>query len=495
MSHFQELRSDQSMIIVPNTMVSLAVVAGFVRESARLSGMHSEDIPLLELAVEEAAANILEHAYMPGEKEHFSVMCGRRKGGFQVVIKDRGMPFDPRLMPTYDPGTDLSHRSTAGLGTFLIFSAVDEARFINLGPQGKEIHLFKASSMAVDEELISDLAEVPEPPVDEEIKYRLVRPEESVFVSRCMYRAYGYTYAVGDDIYYPERVEAMNKSGEMVSAVAVTSSGQIAGHCALLAHRKGSGVREIGKAAVIPEYRGRSILKDLTQRLIEHASSLGLSGLFVEAVTNHLYSQKSAVRNGFKSCAILLGFLPEGMQFKNMENRTPQRGSVVICWRSVEEDHEQTPLYIPEKDRAYFDLILDSLDIPRKRCSSDAQITFSGSSHISTTLGSASNSAEIDILVWGEDGASRLKSIMKELKIRKTDVVYLRISASQIGADRIAEYAGELGFIPAGLIPDRVGGDVMIYQYLNDIRMELEQLEILSDTAGKMVNYLSGKLI
>ena len=52
-------------------------------------------------------------------------------------------------------------------------------------------------------------------------------------VCRCIYDAYRYTY-VNEHLYYPDRVVALNESGDMVSAVASAPDGEVAGHAALV---------------------------------------------------------------------------------------------------------------------------------------------------------------------------------------------------------------------------------------------------------------------
>ena len=54
-----------------------------------------------------------------------------------------------------------------------------------------------------------------------------MEPSEALEVAKTVYRTYGYSYA-HDYIYYPEKIIALNASGEVQSAVAVTEADEIA---------------------------------------------------------------------------------------------------------------------------------------------------------------------------------------------------------------------------------------------------------------------------
>ena len=50
-----------------------------------------------------------------------------------------------------------------------------------------------------------------------------MQPEEAVYVSRCIYKTYRHTY-LNEDLYFPEKISAMNRDGRMISSVAVSDA-------------------------------------------------------------------------------------------------------------------------------------------------------------------------------------------------------------------------------------------------------------------------------
>lgn len=214
-----------SRFTVLNDLAFLPVVLEFVRGFAALVGLPHADAWRVELAVEETAANVIEYAYGPDEIADFDVICRHIPKGLDVTVRDHGLPLDPSLVSVYEPEADLRSLSGHGLGRFLIRRLMDEWQFSNLGRDGKETRLTKyletpavveegapgASAQAMNVEPAAGLA-LPR----EELSVRWMLPEEAVQVSRCVYDSYGYSYA-NEHLYYPERVRALNESGDLRS--------------------------------------------------------------------------------------------------------------------------------------------------------------------------------------------------------------------------------------------------------------------------------------
>src|SRR4030042_7044568 len=74
----------------------LPAVASFVREISTKLGLTGNDIEQLELVVEEACLNVIEHAFDPGEQGSFDVVILRKPGQVVVAGEDPGVPFDFR---------------------------------------------------------------------------------------------------------------------------------------------------------------------------------------------------------------------------------------------------------------------------------------------------------------------------------------------------------------------------------------------------------------
>ena len=115
---------------VPAHPASLEVVRRFVAAAAAEAGLPERAAVHVTMAVDEACANVVEHAY-GGEAGHaFRVTIEATGGDFLVRIRHTGRAFDPSLYtgPTrLDEGVTL--RRKGGFGVFLMQRLMDEVRY------------------------------------------------------------------------------------------------------------------------------------------------------------------------------------------------------------------------------------------------------------------------------------------------------------------------------------------------------------------------------
>lgn len=101
----------------------------FVGNIARKGGFSEKDVYNIQLATDEAASNIIEHAYqnMPGNVLELS--CGMKGDVITVTLTDYGDSFDPSEVPVPDLKADLSDRKIGGLGLFLMRKLMDHVDY------------------------------------------------------------------------------------------------------------------------------------------------------------------------------------------------------------------------------------------------------------------------------------------------------------------------------------------------------------------------------
>ena len=106
----------------------------FVASTAETFGVHPNRVMHLELAVEEATANICSYAYEipPGE---VTIKISREPELFRIELIDSGVPFDPMAMETPDLKAELESRQVGGLGVFLIRRMLDDVHYSRSGAQ------------------------------------------------------------------------------------------------------------------------------------------------------------------------------------------------------------------------------------------------------------------------------------------------------------------------------------------------------------------------
>ena len=101
----------------------------FVGAIARAGGFGDKDIYNIQLATDEAASNIIEHAYENQPDGILELSCGMQEDAIKIILIDHGEPFDPSSIPMPDLKADLSDRKIGGLGIFLMRKLMDEVSY------------------------------------------------------------------------------------------------------------------------------------------------------------------------------------------------------------------------------------------------------------------------------------------------------------------------------------------------------------------------------
>jgi anti-sigma regulatory factor (Ser/Thr protein kinase) len=101
----------------------------FVGEIARSGGFSDKDVYNIQLATDEAASNIIEHAYENRTDGILELSCGVGGDSITVILTDHGESFDPSDVPAPDLKADLSDRRIGGLGLFLMRKLMDEVSY------------------------------------------------------------------------------------------------------------------------------------------------------------------------------------------------------------------------------------------------------------------------------------------------------------------------------------------------------------------------------
>jgi anti-sigma regulatory factor (Ser/Thr protein kinase) len=106
----------------------LSRVVEFVEQACAEAGVDPAAWFDLQLATEEACANVIEHAYQRrgGRMEiRFEV----QGDDVSITIHDHGRAFDPKSVPAPNLAAPLEERPLGGLGLHLMNKLMDEVRF------------------------------------------------------------------------------------------------------------------------------------------------------------------------------------------------------------------------------------------------------------------------------------------------------------------------------------------------------------------------------
>ena len=105
---------------------NLEKICDYVTTCAKEAGLDEAEVYAVELAVDEATTNIIEHGYGQECPNRIDITCEIIEGGLKVVIYDDAEPFDPSSVPEPEVNISLEEIKPRGLGIFLMRKMMDE---------------------------------------------------------------------------------------------------------------------------------------------------------------------------------------------------------------------------------------------------------------------------------------------------------------------------------------------------------------------------------
>jgi serine/threonine-protein kinase RsbW len=129
--------------VFPGRYESLASISELILKAAQQAGLDSQAAYAVQIAVDEACANIIEHAY--GGEGIGTIVCtvDPNSSGLTVVIKDTGRPFNPKHIKKPNIHLPLAKRKEGGLGLYFIHQYMDEVHFESSPDQGNCLTMIK----------------------------------------------------------------------------------------------------------------------------------------------------------------------------------------------------------------------------------------------------------------------------------------------------------------------------------------------------------------
>lgn len=114
---------------VPSRTEFLAVVCNVSRSMAEMAGFDAGAADEIALAVDEAATNVIEHAYGGATDRVVELRYEDRGEDLQVDVVDNGATVDPKTMPRVDLDRYVTERRKGGLGVHLMSKIMDSVTF------------------------------------------------------------------------------------------------------------------------------------------------------------------------------------------------------------------------------------------------------------------------------------------------------------------------------------------------------------------------------
>jgi anti-sigma regulatory factor (Ser/Thr protein kinase) len=122
-------RRPSVILAVPSRTEFLAVVRDVARRMAETAGFDPAVAEQVALAVDEAATNVIEHAYAGAPDRVVELRCEDRGRELQFDVIDNGRGVDPRAVPRVDLEKYVTERRKGGLGVHLMGKIMDSVTF------------------------------------------------------------------------------------------------------------------------------------------------------------------------------------------------------------------------------------------------------------------------------------------------------------------------------------------------------------------------------
>jgi serine/threonine-protein kinase RsbW len=113
---------------VGGRMSDLPEILAFVETTCEAAGVSPELFFDLQLAVEEASTNVIEHAY-DGKGGDLLIVFQTSGHDMVITLRDHGRPFAPEAVVAPDMSLPLTKRRIGGLGMHLMFQLMDAVQF------------------------------------------------------------------------------------------------------------------------------------------------------------------------------------------------------------------------------------------------------------------------------------------------------------------------------------------------------------------------------
>ncbi|MCS6984239.1 MAG: ATP-binding protein [Leptospiraceae bacterium] len=126
-------------------------VKSFVESTLSNWGVSREDLDDIVLACDEAATNIILHAYGPVDEarrksDTIELTLRKKRNVVEVILRDRGISFDMAKVPLPDIRLNLAGKRRGGFGVHLMRSLMSRIRYQCRDGENRTILLKRLSS-------------------------------------------------------------------------------------------------------------------------------------------------------------------------------------------------------------------------------------------------------------------------------------------------------------------------------------------------------------
>jgi serine/threonine-protein kinase RsbW len=121
------------LLHVPSSTENLSLIRDFVANIGKQAGLAETELSMVELAVDEACANVIEHAYGLDQTKEVIVRARLDGDAITIEVVDTGKGWDPATVEQKDIKRLVEERRSGGLGMRMMKLVMDEVEY-NIKP-------------------------------------------------------------------------------------------------------------------------------------------------------------------------------------------------------------------------------------------------------------------------------------------------------------------------------------------------------------------------
>ncbi len=477
-----ENKKELLRVHVHNGAASADLAARVAGSAVSVAGFCETEQRKVEQTVGTLASNIVEQHFDVSDDTDFTLIITESNNKICIRLEDEGLPFAIDRFR-------FSHDQPIGL---LLDQYHDHnLRIEHRGDRGNALEIEFSRSV----ESLCHLAEQPElghQPIgdDHPVSIRPLQSADAESLARCVYRCYGYTYA-REWVYLPDELRKRLASGAINSLVGVDDTGEVVGHLGLVKEHPDDRVVECGIVVVDPRFRGHHLLRSLKKRASDELrEQTDLIGYHADAVAVHQITQKANVELGGTEFGLLVDEIPATTEFRGLKQKPGARNSTVIYFHRTGTS-QLTTVYAPS---AYRDLLARMYERSGLLRQIEPPEPAVGSARVHAELQRKRNLARLTVEQVGADTVELVQQHLHEFEIGHVDVVQVDLPLAEAGAAHAVDGLRELGFGFATLIPERHLGDVLRLQYLHDLEVDPEAIDLYNDEARHLLSMIQSEL-
>lgn len=128
---------------IPSQTENLEIIRNFVSSIARKVGFNKDDINKIELAIDEACTNVIQHAYKRKKDQHIDIAVKLDYQKFLILITDKGKGFNFNNVDMPDMDKYLAELRVGGLGIYLMKTLMDEVEYKSKSDGENQVRMVK----------------------------------------------------------------------------------------------------------------------------------------------------------------------------------------------------------------------------------------------------------------------------------------------------------------------------------------------------------------